>query len=123
MNTNIKLTTRFLLLRVHWDRVITGPNAFGTKRIRLPPTYHFNILKARLDQVFQELAADAPRTDHQHPAGGEGVGELFAERTHQLCHCRLGVWRTSGGLILRGGKRSAARAHARKLQNGFKRGA
>lgn len=56
-----------------------GPDSCSTKRVRLPPTYHFNIIKAGEHQVFQQLAADASRRDHQHPAGGEGVGELFCK--------------------------------------------
>lgn len=106
-----------------WESVIMGPDSCSTKRVRLPPTYHFNILKAGEHQVFKQLATDASRSDHQYPAGGEGVSELFAERSHQLCHCRLGVSaaRTGRSLIVRGGKRRAVRAHAQRLQRAAKK--
>lgn len=45
-----------------------GPDSCSTKGVRLPPTYHFNILKAGEHQVFQQLATDTSRPDHQHPA-------------------------------------------------------
>lgn len=46
--------------------------------------YHFDVFKAGQDEIFQQLAADTARSDHQHPAGGDRVGELFPERSVQF---------------------------------------
>jgi len=117
------MTLIFIVDYYKWGSVMMGPDSCSTKRVRLPPTYHFNILKAGEHQVFQQLTTDTSRPDHQYTAWGDGVGELFTERSHQLCHCRLGVSvaRTSSSSILRGGKRPAVRAHAQSFQRAAKK--
>lgn len=49
-------------------------------------TDHFDVFEAGEDEVLQQLAADPPRSHHQHLASGKGVSQFFSEGTHQLDH-------------------------------------
>lgn len=49
-------------------------------------TDHFNVLEAGEHQVLEQLAADSSRSDDQHLAGCERVGQVFWESTDQLGH-------------------------------------